>query len=73
MSTIKSGNSAHDSAVNLAEGVRQVACASGASAATIKAAEITFFRTWVSSCKTNNGGSGIEQPLTALRELGVGQ
>jgi hypothetical protein len=69
----KTGVKAHDDAVALAEGVRQVTCAPGASAATIKSAEITFYRAVVSSCRANNNGSGIEQPLVALRELGVGQ
>jgi hypothetical protein len=72
MSLIASGISTHDSAIALAEGIRQVACAPGASAATIKSAEITFYRAVVASCRTNNSGSGIEQPLMALREMGVG-
>jgi hypothetical protein len=73
MSTIKSGTKAHDDAVNAAEGQRQVACVPGTSAANIKAAEIQFYRTIVTSCRTNNSGSGIEQELMALRELGVAQ
>jgi hypothetical protein len=73
MSVIKSGVKAHDDAIAAAEGVRQVACAPGASAATIKSAEITFYRAVVSSCRANNSGSGIEQALNALRELGVAQ
>jgi hypothetical protein len=72
MSVIKTGVKAHDDAIALAEGVRQVACAPGASAATIKSAEITFYRAVVSSCRTNNSNSGIEQASTALRELGTG-
>jgi hypothetical protein len=73
MSTLKTGNSAHDAAVNLAEGARQVAVASAASQAAVRAAEITFYRAVVASCRANNNGSGIEQPLNALRELGPAQ
>jgi hypothetical protein len=73
MSVIKSGVSAHDAAVNLAEGQRQIAVAAAATQAAVRAAEITFYRAVVSSCRTNNGGSGIEQPLNALRELGPAQ
>jgi hypothetical protein len=73
MAVIKSGVKAHDDAIAAAEGVRQVSCAPGASAATIKTAEIVFYRAVVSSCRTNNSSSGIEQALNALRELGVAQ
>jgi hypothetical protein len=73
MSVIKSGNVAHDNAIALAEGARQVAVASASSQAVVRSAEITFYRAVLSSCRTNNNGSGIEQPLQALRELGPGQ
>jgi hypothetical protein len=73
MSVTRSGTKAHDDAIAAAEGVRQVACAPGASASTIKTAEIAFYRTVVSSCRANNNSSGIEQALVALHELGVQQ
>jgi hypothetical protein len=70
---MRSGVPAHDAACNLAEGARQVAVAAAATQAAVRAAEITYYRAVVASCRTNNSSSGIEQPLQALRELGPGQ
>jgi hypothetical protein len=73
MSVTRSGVRLHDDALSAAEGARQVAVAAASTQAAVRSAEITFFRAYLLSCRTNNGGSGIEPPLTALRELGVGQ
>jgi hypothetical protein len=61
---------AHRSAVATAEAVRQVASAPGASAATVKAADIAFHRAVIASALAQ----GVPTPTAsvfALRELGV--
>src|SRR6478672_9583029 len=54
MSTIASGKSAHETAVNLAEGQRQAAVVPGVTAATVRAAEITFYKSMLASALSNN-------------------
>jgi hypothetical protein len=72
MSVIKSGVVAHDNAILLAEGQRQVSvAAAGNNQSSVRAAEITFARAALTSCKTNNNGSGAEQFVNMLREMGV--
>jgi hypothetical protein len=73
MSMTKTGNAAHDSACNLAEGARQVAVRAASTPAAVKAAEIQFYQTVLASCRSNNSSSGIGPCLAALRELGPGQ
>jgi ferritin-like metal-binding protein YciE len=70
MSMIRSGNKAHDDACAIAEGVRQSVVVAGASAATIKASEIAFYRSLVASAKLNGLQHG--QFTSALMELGTG-
>jgi hypothetical protein len=70
--TVKSGNYLHDVACALAEGVRQSAVAGATSQATVNAAEITWARAIVASCKANNGGAGAEAFTSLLRALGTG-
>ena len=69
MSTSNSGNKNHDATVNVAESVRQSAAA-GASQATIKTAEITFYRAALASAIANGIQPGVF--ISALRELGTG-
>ena len=72
---VKTGNLAHDSACYLAEAARQSAVATvtmnAAGQAASNAAEITWARTCIASCKANNGGAGQECFLGVLRSLGV--
>jgi ferritin-like metal-binding protein YciE len=66
-----SGNQTHDDAVAASEGSRQSAVkASGASQATVKAAEIAHYRTLIASAKAN--GQPYQQFVEALMELGTG-
>jgi hypothetical protein len=69
----KTSNKAHDDALFAAEQARQAVAIPGATAAQLKTGEITYHRAVVASCLANNSGSGIQPPLTALRELGVAQ
>jgi hypothetical protein len=73
---IKTGNQAHDAACLAAEVTRQnalVGLGTGAAAqVTSDNAEITYWRAVAASCKTNNGGVGIEGPIGALKDLGTG-
>lgn len=69
MATTPSGIKAHDDACIKAEAVRQAAVTPGASQATIRAAEISYFRTCLASAKTNGLSTAVF--ATALRELGV--
>jgi hypothetical protein len=64
------GNKNHDATCTAAEGVRQVASAPWASAATIKAADIAFHRSVIAFAQANNLPIPTTS-LTALRELGV--
>jgi hypothetical protein len=71
----KSGNLAHDTACNTAESTRQAvqatAAMSPAGQAALNAAEITWARACIASCKANNGGQGMEPYISVLRSLGV--
>jgi hypothetical protein len=72
MATSQCDNTAHKTAVNLAEGVRQVAvAAAGSNQVTINASEITFFRACLASAKTN--GVPTSHYVEALRALGTWQ
>ena len=73
---LKTGlNSAHETAVNLAEAVRQSAVAavaqSPAGQKASDAAEIVFHRAVLASCRANNSSAGMEASLLALKALGV--
>jgi hypothetical protein len=72
----RSGNLAHDTAANVAEGARQAVVAaapqSAAGQATVTAAEIAWARAVIASAKANNGGFGIEPAVTLLKSLGTG-
>ncbi len=71
MSVIASENATHRAKIVNAETVRQAAVqAVGATPATIKAAEIAFFRTLRASAISNNVSP--HQFIIALQELGVG-
>jgi hypothetical protein len=65
-----SENSAHRAALLAAEQTRQAAITPGASQATVKAADIAYYRSALASAIAN-GVSPI-QFTTALRELGTG-
>jgi hypothetical protein len=66
-----SGNQAHDDTVAASESGRQSAVkASGASQATVKAAEISHYRACIASAKAN--GQPYQQFVEALMELGTG-
>jgi hypothetical protein len=68
MSVTQSGNKAHDQNCNLAETTRQVAVAAAAgNQATIKAAEITFFRTCRDSAIANGCSPSVF--INAIRSL----
>jgi hypothetical protein len=65
-------NFVHSQTVTKAEGVRQQAVALAAgNVATIRTAEIAFYRSVVTSCRVNNNYAGIQPAMQALRELGV--
>jgi hypothetical protein len=67
---IKTGNKNHDDACLSAEMTRQAAVVPGASQAVVKAAELAFFRSVISSAKAN--GLPIPVPaIDALMSLGV--
>jgi hypothetical protein len=68
----KTGVKAHDDVCILAESARQVAVAAAANQASIRVAEIIFYRAVKASCVANNGYAGIEAACDALRELGTG-
>ena len=73
---IKTGVTAHDTALAVAESVRQSAVAGVAQSAAGQAvqttAEIAWARACVASCVANNGGFGAEPFQTLLRSLGTG-
>jgi hypothetical protein len=71
MSWSRTGNTVHDNTCLAAEGVRQIAVAGAAGQVQIRNAEIAFYRSVKASCIANNNYSGVEQAMTALRELGV--
>jgi hypothetical protein len=70
MSSTKSGNVTHDANCATAESTRQVAVATAANQAAVRAAEITYFRTRKASALANGIQPG--QFIAALYELGVG-
>lgn len=71
MSVFKTGIKAHDDNCATAEMNRQVSVAgAGGSAAIVKAAEITFYRSVVASCLANNLPFG--NFTRALQDLGTG-
>lgn len=70
MSTVKTEKPAHDLKVAQAEAIRQASVTPSASKATIDTAEITFYRTCVTSAVSN---SCSPTPfLTALQEKHIG-
>ncbi len=67
----KTGKKNHDDAIDHAEANRQSATrAAGVSQATVRTAEVTFYRAALASARTN----GVDQGgiIHALRTLGVG-
>ena len=72
----KTSNLAHDTAINAAEAVRQVAVAAAtkdpAGQVAVISAEITFHRAVLASCKANNSNAGLAESLMALKALGTG-
>jgi hypothetical protein len=72
---VQSGNQAHDNACSLAEAARQVAVASVAQSPAGQkasdAAEITYHKAVIASCRANNSSNGLAESLMALRALGV--
>jgi hypothetical protein len=68
---IKTGVTAHDTALINAERTRQATIVAGASMATVKAADIAFARAALASCLSNNGGAGAAQFTSMLLENGV--
>ncbi len=69
MSVIYSENATHRANLIAAEQTRQAAAVPGASAATLKAADIAFHRAALASCLAN--AVSPAQFVTALRELGT--
>jgi hypothetical protein len=69
-------NSAHDTAMQIAESTRQVAVAAAGTGpsgqAAVDAAEIIFHRAVIASCKANNSSNGLEASISALKDLGTG-
>jgi hypothetical protein len=72
---VQSGNRLHDAACLLAEIARQNAIIGVASSPSgqvvMDAAEVTYHRAILASCRTNNSSAGMEASLSALRDLGV--
>jgi hypothetical protein len=69
MSAIYSENSTHRTNLINAERIRQAAVVAGASQATVMAAEITYYRSCLSSAIANNCNPG--EFVEALWALGV--
>jgi|RhiMetdeSRZDD1v2_1073273.scaffolds.fasta_scaffold165827_4 hypothetical protein len=68
MSVTQSGNKTHDQNCNLAEALRQVSVTAAAgNAATIKAAELAFFRTCRDSALANGCSPSVF--IQAIRSL----
>jgi hypothetical protein len=67
MSVVKSGNATHDKNCADAERKRQASVVSGASQATVRSAEVTYYQT----CRTSAIANGVSpsQFNDALREL----
>lgn len=70
MSKTESGNTAHDQACNTAESVRQAAGVAGVSQATMRTAEIAFYRACLASA--NARGVSPAPFQDALLTLGTG-
>lgn len=71
MSITKGENRVHNDTCNLSEGTRQGACAAAAgNQATVKAAEIIFYRACLASALANGVQSGAF--VRALQDLGTG-
>ena len=71
MSITKGENRVHNDACNLSEGTRQSAVAAAiGNQATIKAAEIIFYRSCLASALANNCQPGAF--IRALQDLGTG-
>jgi hypothetical protein len=68
MSLVKTGNIVHDTNVQIAEGVRQVAHQAATSQAAVRAADIVHYRACLASAVANK--CSTDQFVTALRELG---
>jgi hypothetical protein len=68
----RTGVTAHDAQIYLAEMARQVSQTAGASQAVVRAADIVYARAVRASCVANNASSGVEQYTAMLRELGTG-
>ena len=70
MSALKTGHAKHDAVVTVAEATRQAAVsAAGNSQASVRAAEIAFYRSALTSAARN--GLPTANFITALRELGA--
>jgi hypothetical protein len=67
----KTGNFAHDTAMAAAAVAWHAAVVPGASAATIKAADLAYARAAALSCQNNNNYSGSSVFNTMRKELGV--
>jgi hypothetical protein len=70
MSQSQSGSQAHNTTVNAAEGVRQVAIAAASTQAAANAAEIVMQRACLASALLNGIQPGVY--ITALKSLGTG-
>jgi hypothetical protein len=68
MSVSQSGVKAHDDTCNKAEALRQAAAVAGASQASVKIAEVAYYRTCLASARAN--GVSPSQFISALYELG---
>lgn len=72
----QSHNPTHDRTCNVAESTRQAAVAgvaqSPAGQAALNAAEITWARACLASCRANNNSQGAECYIQLLRALGTG-
>jgi len=68
MSTSQSGNKSHDDVVNKQEAIRQAAVVAGASAATVRTAELIFYRAVRDSAIKN--GISLAIFNAAIRENG---
>jgi len=68
---VRSGNVLHDAACLQAELTRQSSVAGSPTQTVYNAAEITYHRSVIASCKQNNSNFGYEASLSALKSLGV--
>jgi hypothetical protein len=70
MAHTPTGNKTHDAAMQTAEATRQLAQVPGASQATLKAADVQYFRSARASAIANGIQPGFA--IAALQELGTG-